>query len=461
MTIKLEHLGRRGRGRGILCALLMAAVCSNPVQAATVLVAPFTLNSTALVSQYQTHNLQAIGDGQFVVYWNGPSSLSSPDEQPRYDAVGRIFAIPGSAGQTDEFTSAYQLTSYGNDLDVVATPSGYLLGWGEYEILSYGDSYIRQFDSKLPQPRTIRFPVSDRPYQHERYPRSAMLPYSGEYLTISRGWDGTDTELYVRKFDSNSLPLTGSLQLTPTDGAFDSRPRIACNQNATCILAWHRDPGGTGEGSLSSWVQLFNGATFTPIGSAIKVSGDGGASDGFPVVGIADSGDFVVAWQRAVAPSTLGTLGCYYQRYKANGKPKGNVVTLASGLCVTPEMVMQADGRWVIADVEQPEGKTDQRIVLREYNADGSRSATTTVAKRAESKGGLGIPTIALDQNQRAALVWVVPASATEGDYAHSLQAAILQLGGTAAKSVDDETSTARVTTVRSSSRGSRGAITP
>lgn len=460
MEFQSKDLGRRGSGIAVSCALLMAAACCGSAQAATTVVAPFTLNTTPLVSQQQTHNVRAIADGQFVVYWNGPSSLPSPDDVPRYDAIGRLFAIPNGPGQTGELISAYQLTSYGNDLDVVATPQGFLLGWGEYETLTYGDNYVRQLDAFV-RPRTIRFPVSDRPYQHERYPRSAMLPYTGEYLTISRGWDGTDTELYIRKFDSNSLPLTGSLQLTPTDGAFDSRPRIACNQSAICVLAWHRDPSGTGEGSFSSWLQLFNGATFTPLGPAVKVSGDGSVSDGFPTVGIADSGDFVVAWQRAVAPSTLGTLGCYYQRYKANGKPKGGAVTLSSSLCVTPEMVMQADGRWVIADVEQPEGKTDQRIVIREFNPDGSRSATTTVAKRKESEGGLGSPTIALDQSQRAALVWVVPASATEGDYAHSLQAAILQLGGSAAKPVEEDSPPMRASTARPLSHRSRGAIAP
>jgi hypothetical protein len=460
MNFNFHRLGRRGPAPVAFCSLLIAALCCGTARAATVVVAPFTLNTTALVSEQQTHNVQTIADGQFVTYWNGPSSLPSPDETPRYNAVGRIFAIPGGPGQTDEFVSAYQLTSYGNDLDVVATPDGFLLGWGEYETLSYGDSYIRQLNAAA-LPRTIRFPLSDRPYQHERYPRSAMLPYTGEYLTISRGWDGTDTELYIRKFDSNSLPLTGSLQLTPTDGAFDSRPRIACNHNAVCALVWHRDTSGTGEGNFSSWVQLFNGATFAPIGSAVKVSGDGSVSDGFPSVGIADSGEFVVSWQRSVAPSTLGTLGCYYQRFKASAKPKGAAVTLVSSLCTYPEIVMQADGRWVIANMEQPEGKTDQRIMVREYNADGSRSATTTVAKRAESKGGLGGPTLALDQSQRAALVWVVPASATEGDYAHSLQAAILQLGGGAAKADEEQIPPMRAHAARLPSRSSRGGVAP
>lgn len=451
MAHRFHGLGQNSSRLALALTALITASASGVAQAATVLLAPFTLNSMPLDSQQQSHSLAPLNDGQFVAYWDAPSSLPSPDGSPRYDAVGRIFAIPNGQGQTDEFVSARLLANYGNDIDVVPSPGGYVLGWSEYENLTYGDNYVRRFSLDA-QPASVRFPISDKPYQSEHYPRSSVLPASGEYLTVSRGYENGDAELYIRKFDTQSLPLTPSLRLTAGDGAFDSRPRIACNIYSSCALAWHSDPSGSSTGLYSVWVQLFNGATFTPIGAPMKVAGDGTVSDAFPTIGIADSGDFVVAWQRSTESNSLGTLGCYFRRYKANGKPQGGVKAITNSLCAYPDLVVAPNSKFAIANMEQPEGKTNQRIVVREYNADGSRSAVTAVAKRELGAGGLGSATIAIDSSLHAAVAWLVPASATAGDYEHTLRAAILQLGSTTTAKTsgdDDEVLSTRLTPSR------------
>jgi hypothetical protein len=303
----------------ITCALMSSLSALTSAHAATVTTAPLTVNVTPLNNQYESNPVTWLGNGNFVVYWDRPSLLPYSENDPRYDAAGRIFSAAGAA-LTDEFTGAYQLTFRGNDIDLTPRAAGgYILGWSDYQGYTYGDNYIRAFDDDAVS-TTVQFPVSDVSYNSEAYTRSAALP-TGEFLTVSRsaeGEQGENLEIYLRKFKPDGTALKNSMRLTPGDADFDSRPRIACNASSMCVVVWHSAPDGK---IFSVKAQGFDAIKYKPVGATFTVSGDGVASDGFPTVGIAPSGEFVIAWGRTANPLNTadgGPYTCYFQRFNCS-----------------------------------------------------------------------------------------------------------------------------------------------
>jgi len=248
-------------------------------------------------------------NGEFVIAWNGNIGNNYDIFVQKFDSNG---IHTGSEVQLDGmggFEDSHQITSVGTNGEFVVTWRG--------SNGSNSDIFVQKFDSDgIPIGSKAQL---DGMGSGDGYPQITSVGTSGEFVVTWRGDDNSTFDIFVQKFDSNGTPVSSEVQLDGMGGE-DSYPQItSVGTNGEFVVTWY----GSNGSNYDIFVQKFD-SDGTPVGSKVQLDGMGG-EDSYPqITSVGTNGEFVVTW--------YGNNGSNYdifvQKFDSDGTPVGSEVQL-------------------------------------------------------------------------------------------------------------------------------------
>lgn len=206
-------------------------------------------------------------------------------------------------------------------------------------------------------------------------------------------------DIYVRLFDLNGDPLSGSIPAAPfNDWGDQDGSSVAMNANGDFVVTW----SGRGPGDTDGIFAQRYYASGLMKGGIISVNTATGGTQSRPDVDIAADGRFVIVWQdEGNGDRIIGRL------FSANGTggTAFAVQSTLAGKAQDAEVGMANDGSFVVAWAEESYDGSSQGIVMRRFDASGAgigndaRVNTTTNDRQYE-------PDIAVDGNGDFVISW-------------------------------------------------------
>jgi hypothetical protein len=196
------------------------------------------------------------------------------------------------------------------------------------------------------------------------YPAIARTP-SGFVAAWQVGGAGTK-QIVGRRFDLRGIPQGAEFAVgTPHDyGSY--RPRLAAAANGDFIVTWYRwrlDPDAI-------FARCFD-AQGRPFGPELQVDPGGPGYIRAPDVAARPDGTYLVVWSSAGADgSAFGVLGRVFDRACTPRAEPFVVNAYTSGVQVSPDVAVGADGNFVVAwSSFQP---STERVAARRFDAQGA-----------------------------------------------------------------------------------------
>ncbi len=245
--------------------------------------------------------------GRFIITWSGLVAGRGQDTfAARYDAAGGLVIDPFAVNTTGTSHQAMSdVAASGDGTSVVAWASlgQDSSGWGIYA-RRYGADGVAQ---------SLEIPVNLTKAGDQESPSVAMDAAGGFVVAWqSEGQDGSGMGIYARRFDAGGAPLTGEIPVTNTLLDDQTQPDIAMTPEGTFVVTWQshgQDGGGAGIFARSF---LAGGQ---PEGDEFRVNTTVEHDQTKPSIGMADSGNHVIAWESFAVDGTRENT--YARRYVA------------------------------------------------------------------------------------------------------------------------------------------------
>ncbi|MBI5362179.1 MAG: hypothetical protein HZA53_03305 [Planctomycetes bacterium] len=199
---------------------------------------------------------------------------------------------------------------------------GTWLAWFDHDSGNY-DLYVQHFDAQ----------------GHETFAHNGMLvsphpnsmPWvSGSSLQSAPNGDcviafgderaGPDRDIHVYRIDRAGNAVWGANGVTLTSDAQDDvSPRLCRTSDAAFVVAWTRSPSA-GDNTVRFQRLDANGAPQFPA-NGVAITGAPGEDPGYPQIVAAESGAFVLAWNRDARFLLANPRHLHARKFAANGAP--------------------------------------------------------------------------------------------------------------------------------------------
>lgn len=193
---------------------------------------------------------------------------------------------------------------------------------------------------------------------------------SGEYVVA---WTGQNQDvaggygIAAQRFSPAGTPLGSETLVNTTVEGSQLQPSIAMDIEGDYVIAW----AGPDENGSGVYFQRYD-ATGAPAGTETRVNTTTSQDQSDPSVAMDADGDYVIAW------TSLGQdgdgLGVYFQRYSADGTPRGSetlVNTTTSASQLEPSVAMDADGDYVITWTSNFQDGSGFGVYFKRYHSSG------------------------------------------------------------------------------------------
>jgi len=296
-------------------------------------------------------------------------------------SFGPMTIMLEATGVTTGSDTSPQITQLGSEGQFAVTWQG-IDSNGDYSI------YVQKFNANgTTSGSAVKLEATGVTTGADTEPQITAVGDTGEYVVTWRGSDGSDTSIYVQKFNADGT-TSGSivkLEATGVTNGDDLGAQVTgIGSDGEYLVTWY---GIDTDGDRSVYVQRFN-ADGTTSGSATKLEATGvtnGADQGSQITAIGNSGEYVVSWQGV---DEDGDRSIYLQRFNADGSLNGSATKFEAisvgGLPVTtgedfaPEITaLGSGGEYVLTWYGQDEGG-DYSIFVQRFNADGSLNGSAT-----------------------------------------------------------------------------------
>ncbi len=281
----------------------------------------FLLNTTISGSQ-RYPELQFYPDGTFVAgFVDGGQTVLQ-----RFNSLGRPIGIETriSSGTGDVVMDAL----------CVRPDNSLLMVW-----TSGGDVYGQLFTSTL-QPIGSQTRLNSYTSGTQEY-AVARVDGAGNFVVAwqDHAQDGSGMGAYYRRYDNNFNPLSATELAVTTNTTGDQvEPQVAIDASGRFIIAWtdynNRDGGG-GAGE-SVWFREFD-VNGNPVGVETRVNQSITGYQGYPVLGMNESGRFVIEFEgNGTQAGQIDDYGVFARAYQLSQ-------TGTTALSVTPTSVTASD----------------------------------------------------------------------------------------------------------------------
>jgi hypothetical protein len=288
--------------------------------------------------------------------------------------VNAGFALTGSEQIVNQVTTGPQGT---DGVHSVATDAAgdYVVAWRAPGANGVDTISARVFNADG-TPRTgdltVATAVSKTPDGYSWITAMPLVTMAANTGQFSVAWYGfSPATNYTTNTYVSTYTLDGVLRAGPTAvGASGTKVKnwaagLAADAAGNFVVTYFQESlgGATGWGSPDLKAQRYTAAG-APTGGPISVASlrlSGGDSS----VAMSNSGTFVVVYDDAPRNTPLSV---YAQRYAANGKPVGSLVTVDAGYVEHSNVAMNAAGQYAISWWHYPEGTG----LVRAFNPDGT-----------------------------------------------------------------------------------------
>lgn len=277
----------------------------------------FQIN-TYTTGDQEHSDVAVLGDGGFVVSWQGPEAGYSRSAFVRsFDAAGNPKADERRASAlTGEFQDGAAVTTAG---------SGFLATWEGYDPAGGVPrrAFARPFDADA-APTGFELVVSDVEYSNPEVPGTLRTCRNGadEFVVV---WD-VGTAVKGKRFDATGKQLGSSFRLGPAYGS--GYAPACCNGDSGFVVVWgaYDRYGGYYGAGYDVRAQRFSPEA-TPDGTEFGVNTYTTGSQNLARVACKADGEFVVVWQsgRYNYPDTQdgAGAGAFGQRFGGAGQRVG------------------------------------------------------------------------------------------------------------------------------------------
>jgi hypothetical protein len=265
---------------------------------------------------------------EFLILWESVEEDGIGVETRRYDASGTALApalaVAGAAAR---------------DVDVAATPSGFVATWTR----SFTGIAGQLLDT-TGAPSGGEFSIDTG----NNYPAAVAAGPAGNFMVV---WHTLGSlGIRGRAFDALGTPLGASFQVNTSSTSYARGTDIAAGADGTFVVVWRDETAADPSDGIVA--RRFD-ADGTPLGGELQVNTYTPGSQRYPAVAAGSDGSFVVVW------ADLG-LDCGYcidaRRLDAAGTPVGPVVRLGEDDTGTPgstegsplDVAADASGNFVV-----------------------------------------------------------------------------------------------------------------
>jgi hypothetical protein len=228
---------------------------------------------------------------------------------------------------------------------------------------------------------------------------SLALDSAGNPTVAWEEWDGSDTNIYVQRFNGSSWTNVGTGVLSGS-----SVPSLALDSSGNPVVA-----GRKFDGSFNNiYVQRFNGSSWTNVGTGLSGSSAAGSHAYEPSLALDNAGNPVVAWREW--DGSVNNI--YVQRF--NGTSWVNVGTgvlsassAAGSDTYNPSLALDSAGNPVVAWQEWWDTDGNDNILVQRFNGTSWVNVGTAILSGSDAlSGDASVPSLALDSAGNPTVAW-------------------------------------------------------
>ena len=374
--------------------------------------------------------MAANADGDYVVVWINEN-------------VGNWFDPPGTPGTTDTDVVAQRFNRFGQKQGFEFLVSSFASGiqaqadvamdrFGNFVVTWAGQGeddpsgvYARVFDA-TGTPQSEQFRVNQSTDLTQESPKVAV-DANGEFAIswTSTRQDLVNTDIYVRRYNTQGLPVSAEILVNSTIGNHHETSDIAMNADGDFVVVWAAI--AQDESSLGIFGQRFDEAG-TRLGGEFRVNAYGHDKQFDPQVAMDLTGDFVVTWSSFLQDNS--SWGVYGHRFSSAGASMGGEFRVSQTTLYAQHesaVSMDDDGNFVItwnSFNQEPDTVDSSGIFARMFNANGTDYIDPGTGGplgefriNATTEGEQTDPVVAMDSDGDFAVAWVGPDTSGTGIY--------------------------------------------
>lgn len=255
-------------------------------------------------------------------------------------------------------------------------------------------------------------PVSPATGTDQLRPAAAM-DAQGNVVVVWQGYNPASAgyDIFAQRYATDGTALGAAFVVNQFTAGKQSRPAVALDADGDFVVAWD-GAGPSGDGQ-EIWVRRF-AADGAPRSGDVLAPRSSAGSQFDPAVAIDTDGDYVVAWQGAVAGDSAGVA---FQRFSRDGValsasdslPYGGAAA-AAGEQSSPSVTIDPDGDFAVAwetySYDSDAQTLNYEITLRPYSAAGAAQSEPQTITAASGTASVRAPALVTLPDGQLAVAW-------------------------------------------------------
>jgi len=313
--------------------------------------------------------------GEFVVTWESEQDGSARGVfARRYDSTG--VALDATEFQVNTYTFAEQLDSV-----VGFFPAGdFVIVWSSDSLDGSAQGiFARRYDSAGSALDGSEFQVNSYTTGPQRYP-SVDVDAAGNFVVAwrSAGQDGDYYGVFARRFSSSGAALdAGDIQVNTFTTSAQRAPSVGVAPSGDFVVAWQSD-GQDGDRN-GVFARRFSSSGAALDANDFQVNTQTTGNQEYPSVGVGPAGDFVVAWQAYGQDGD--SYGVFARRFASSGialdANEFQVNTYTGKRQTFPSLDVDPAGDFVVSWTSDGQDGSYYGIFARRFASSGAALDTT------------------------------------------------------------------------------------
>jgi len=295
------QVGTGGAGTGTLYARLFngAGDASS---------GPIALSPGTPVSFESSASLAGLVGGGFVSAWSSAPGTDGTD------IFLRVFNDAGAV--TKDLTRVNATVNFEQDQPAVAALSngGFVVAWNS-QVLDGEAILARRFDASGNASGGEFVVSSAGVVDVESWKPSVSSLPDGGFVVSWDAWDGTDSDIYVRRFDAGGNPVTAELRANTTTANLQTEASAVGLSDGSFVVTWNSvTDADLGQGVYG---QRYDKLA-RPVGPEFRLDSTQTQGDAAPAAAALTDGGFLVAWDPKGQNEAIGP-GIFANRVSGDG----------------------------------------------------------------------------------------------------------------------------------------------
>ncbi|MCA9110886.1 MAG: hypothetical protein KDA52_13130, partial [Planctomycetaceae bacterium] len=311
----------------------------------------------------------------------------------------------GSEQQVNTYTTGNQQTSgYGSPSVAIAANGNYVATWSSDG--QDGDStgvYAQRFDANG-NALGSEFRVNTYTTSSQIHPSIAMAASGASVIVWNGAGQGGDTTgVHAQRYDANGNAVGGEFQVNTTSIDDQYYASVAMADSGEFVIAWSSNSQDGDQYGI--FAQRYD-AHGTALGGEFQVNTYTTGRQWIPSVAMAETGQFVISWTSDFQDGD--DRGVYAQLYDSNGNTVGGefrVITTTIGRQSNTTVSMANTGEFVVAWQSNNQDGDAGGIFAQRYAADGTPVGSEFQVNKT-TLGNQGLPSVSMANSGEFVISW-------------------------------------------------------